>query len=92
MQRDNDAVGINYSHKFMKRGDAISPHLSQGAFSITPTDAEFDAAFGATAAEINTVSDPFLAVIDVSGAGTSIRLVVATNDFWFFSPVLTKAT
>lgn len=91
MQNNNAIVGTNYSHIFQKRGDDLTSRLSQGSFSVTPTDAELDAAFGQTAAQINSVIDPFWAIIDVSGSGNTVRMIVATNDFWFYSPALTKA-
>lgn len=89
-QNTNSAVTTNFSYAFQRRGDAVSPHLSSANVSNPPTDAQLDTAFD-TAANINAVVDPFVAIVDDNGAGTTVWLVVATNDAWFYE-LLTLAT
>lgn len=80
MQKRNPELVRNLTPDFVRRGDAVIPHLSIDNVSNPPTDAQLDTAFGAPA----TLPDPFLAIVDDAGAASVIWLVVATNGVWAY--------
>ena len=55
--------------------------------SATPTDAEFDTAFGDAASQL----DGFVGLLDDNGAGTTLYAVFQKGSAWFYV-ALTKAT
>ena len=63
-----------------------SAPVSTADVSNPPTDAELDSAFGEPA----DLLDPYIAIVDDAGAGTTVWLVVATNGGWFYE-LLTQA-
>ena len=86
MQKRNPELVRNLTPDFVRRGDAIIPHLSDDNVSNPPTDAQLDTAFGVP----TTLPDPFLAIVDDAGAGITVWLCVATNSAWYYEQ-LTKA-
>ena len=59
---------------------------SDASTSSPPTDAQLDAAFG-----LPSGLGPFVAILDIGGAGSTVYLVMSDGAFWWYEQ-LTKAT
>jgi len=58
-------------------------------FSDPPAASELEAEFGEATVDL---CEPFVAIVDRSGAGTKVWIVVAINSRWFYEELSAAAT